>query len=375
MQGPRGVPYLLMEEIILRPTITRSRFAAAAVAVSLAATGAISLATSAQAAPATYTVAPKSGPGGNNTGGQPASLAKVVTIKGTGTAFRTAGGTLKVGEVASVPSGTACSPTTTPFLDAAWSVPSAGSLVLTVPANRFALTATGSAPVVYSKKDYTLCVYALDATTLLGSGKYTVYPTPTITGPVSPVKGASTGGNTIAVDGTNFTAASVVKVGGVAATGVKVASDGKSLTAKVPAGTVGATTVTVTTEGGTNATPTTPTDDDYAYVNAISVSPPSGVGNLDTITVNGKGFDALNFALATVEVYLIQGPFVLANAGTYEVCGSVQVVSDSELVCQTDAAVADGAYTVQVVTDNTVVNSAATVSAISASATYTVADF
>jgi len=51
-----------------------------------------------------------------------------------------------------------------------------------------------------------------------------VYPASTLTSPVSPVKGPSVGGNTIGIDGTNFTATSVVKVGGVAATGVKVAS-------------------------------------------------------------------------------------------------------------------------------------------------------
>jgi hypothetical protein len=363
-----------MEEIILRPTITRSRLAAAAVAASLAATGAIGFAASSQAAAATYTVAPKSGPGGNNAGGQPASLAKVVTIKGTSTAFRTAGGTLKVGEVASVPSGTACSPTTTPFLDAAWSVPNAGSLVLTVPANRFALTATTSGGVTtYSKKDYTLCVYATDATTLLGSGKYTVYPTPTITAAVSPAKGPAVGGNTIAIDGTNFTAASVVKVDGVAATGVKVATDGKSLTAKVPAGTAStvAVQVTVTTEGGTNPVPGTATFDDYTYVNAVSVSPGTGVGATDTITVNGKGFDAIDFTANATKIYLAVGAFDDQNLPT-EVCGSVQVVSDTQLVCQTDASVADGAYTVTVVEDNT---DAATASAVSSSATYTVADF
>jgi large repetitive protein len=363
-----------MEEIILRNVkITRTRIAAAAVAASLAAVGAVGLAASSNAATANYTVTPKTGPGGTGSGGQPSSLAKVVTINGTGTAFRTAGGTSKVGAVTWQPSGTTCAVATNVLATSTYSIPTATQIVLSIPANTFALTATTSGgTTTYSKKDYTLCVFDTTSPTkvLAGTGKYTVYPTPTITGAVSPVKGPVTGGNTLAIDGTNFTAASVVKVGGVAATGVKVATDGKSLTAKVPSGTIGAAQVTVTTEGGTNPTPGTATWDDYTYSNAVSVTPESG-DQSSTITINGKGFDALDFTASTTKIYLSVGA-VDDTSLPGEVCGTVRVVSDSQVVCTLDGTVADGAYTVSVVADNT---DDTTASVVSSSATFTVAAF
>jgi hypothetical protein len=357
--------------------ITRTRLAAAAVAAGLVAAGTVGLAQSSQAATATYTVAPKSGPGGTNAGGQPASLAKVITINGAALAFKTGAGTVKVGTVTWIASGTACAQGSNSL--SGFTVPTSNQIVVTVPLNTLALTATTvGSTTTYSKKDYNICVFDTAGTpVLLGSGKYTVYPTPTITAAVSPTKGATSGGGTIAVDGTGFTATSVVKVGGNVATQVKVATDGKSLTAKVPAGTAGATVVTVTTEGGTS--PATSGGgaawDDYTYVNAISVSPESGLGAADVLTVSGVGFNALDFTLATTKIYLAPGSYDATSLST-ELCGSVQVISDTQLVCKTDAGQVDGAYTVVVVGDNTdATTSAATASATSASSTYTVADF
>jgi hypothetical protein len=344
----------------MRPTITRRRVAAAAVAVSLAATGAVTLAASSEAAAATYKVSPDSGPGGAT------STAKVVSIVGKD--FKSATGTVKVGTVSWVASGTACSAAAAL---SGFAVPTSTQVVVTVPANTLALGGTNPN---YTKKDYTLCVYDTAGTpALLGSGKYTVYPPATVTA-ISPAKGATVGGSTIAVDGTNFTAKSVVKVGTNVATQVAVAKDGKSLTAKVPAGSAGAADVTVTTEAGA-ATPTLATTDDYTYVSAVSVSPSTGVGANDLITVSGVGFSALDFTLAKTKIYLSPGSFSAAALPS-ELCGSVQVVSDTQLVCSSDASVADGAYTVVVVGDNTsAVTAAATATATSSSAAYTVADF
>jgi hypothetical protein len=345
--------------------ITRSRVAAAAVALSMVAAGAIGFATTAQAGAATYQVTPKTGPGGdNNNGGngQPASAAKVITITGTGNAFKTAAGTVKVATVTWATSVTACAQGSNSL--AGFAVPTAGSVVVTIPADTLALAGT----TTFTKKDYTLCVY--DSTpTLLGTAKYTVYPTPTITAAVSPAKGPATGGNTIAIDGTGFTTTSVVKVGSAVATNVKVSSDGTSLTAKVPAGTASATAVqvTVTTEGGKN-TVGNALHDDYTYTNAVAVSPATGDGTAgNVVTVTGNGFNSLT---ALAGVYLKQSAWTVAAPGT--ACSAFQVVSDTQLVCTLPVLATDGPYTVFVVGDNTVL---ATASVISASATYTVADF
>ena len=91
--------------------LTRNRVAAAALAASMAAAGVIGLAGSAQATAATLTVAPKSGPGGTNTGGQPASGANVLTINAATPLFKSAAGTVKVGTVSWVALGTNCAVT------------------------------------------------------------------------------------------------------------------------------------------------------------------------------------------------------------------------------------------------------------------------
>lgn len=354
-------------------------------AAGMVAAGTVGLATNSQAATATYTLSPKTGPGGTNAGGQPASGAKVLTITGTG--FKT-GATTNVANVRWIAKGTACAVTATAL--ATFSVPSATKITATVPADTLALTATTTGGVTtYTKKDYTLCVYNGAGTpVLLGSATYTVYPVPTIDDPLTPTKGSASGGETVTVAGTGFTSASVVRFGSTLGTGVKVATDGKSLTVKAPAGTASATAVevSVTTEGGA-ATVGTGTDNDYTYLNAISVSPVTGTGTLgDVITVTGTGFTAAGYdwtSAVTVDtasaIQLFQGAYTWDDtvdnginddaAGT---CGTVQVVSDTELVCKLVAAVPDGAYTVYVVEDK---SDDTTETAVSSSATYTAADF
>ena len=72
---------------------------------------------------------------------------------------------------------------------------------------------------------------------------------PTIT-TVSPTSGPLAAGTSFTITGTNLTGATSVKVNGVAATSVVVVS-ATSITAKTPAGTAGAKSLTVTTAGGT----------------------------------------------------------------------------------------------------------------------------
>ena len=86
--------------------ITRGRAAGAVLAAAMVAAGTVGLAGTSQAATATYTVTPKTGPGGTNSGGQPSSGAKVLTITGTG--FKT-GSTVNVANIRWVAKGTACS--------------------------------------------------------------------------------------------------------------------------------------------------------------------------------------------------------------------------------------------------------------------------
>jgi hypothetical protein len=340
----------------MRLALTRGRAASAVLAASMVAVGLVGLAQSSQAA-STYTISPKTGPGGG------AAPAKIVTVAGTG--FKSATGVVQPTAVVYVATGTACTAGATAVT--AFTVPTATQVVVTMPA----ALALGTSN---AKKDYTICVY--NGATLLGSGKYTVYPIPAITGFVAPVKGSVSGGGTIAVAGTGFTATSVVKFGSVKATGVKVASDGTSLTAKIPAQSAGAVAVSVTTEGGTNPTPATGTWDDFTYANSVAVSPSTGVGGADVLTVKGVGFDALAATFATTsKVYLALGQFAPASLPT-EICGSVQVISDTELVCTLDGTVADGAYSVVVVGNNTdATTSAASDTDLSSTASYLVADF
>ena len=333
----------------MRLALTRRRAVSAVVAASMAAAGVVGLAQSSQAA-ATYTVASKSGP---------VATAAVVTINGTG--FRSVTNVSNVTAVRWIASSSACSTSATAFTTI--SVPTAKTVVVSIPASTLTVT-TGF------KQEYSLCVY--NGTTLLGSGKYTVYAVPTITGNLAPRSGPVSGGGTVTVVGTGFTPASVVKFGTTVATNVKVATDGTSLTAKAPAH-VEATAldVTVTTEGGVS-TAATGTWNDYDYIDAISVDPETGVGVSDVLTITGVGFNALDFTTVNTRVYLVQGAFVAGANATTEVCGTVQVLSDTQLVCTTDSSVADGAYTVYVVGDKT---DATTASAITSTATYTVADF
>ena len=118
---------------------------------------------------------------------------------------------------------------------------------------------------------------------------------PTITS-VSPATGSSLGGTTIAIIGKNFTGATSVKVGGVAATNVVVQSD-LSITAVTPAGS-GIQSVSVTTPGGTATKASA-----FTYVLQVptitSVSPSSGalVGGT-AVTITGTNF----IAGATVKI-------------------------------------------------------------------------
>ncbi|MDB5313637.1 MAG: hypothetical protein JWO38_7839, partial [Gemmataceae bacterium] len=114
-------------------------------------------------------------------------------------------------------------------------------------------------------------------------------PVPTIVA-VSPASGPLAGGTTVTITGTNFTGATGVKFGTVAATSFTVNS-ATSITATVPAGTAGVVDVSVTTAAGTTTTSTT---DQFTYQTAptvTAVNPASGpLAGGTTVTITGTNF-------------------------------------------------------------------------------------
>ena len=115
---------------------------------------------------------------------------------------------------------------------------------------------------------------------------------PTVSG-IGPASGSTSGGTSVTIIGTNFTSASSVSFGTVAALSVTVNS-ATSITAIAPAGT-GSVHVTVTTSAGISATSSA---DLFTYSTAASAPSVSGIspnsvptGSADfTLTVNGSNF-------------------------------------------------------------------------------------
>ena len=329
--------------------------------VGVAVVGAVST-ESAQAATTTpkATVAPSTGP---------TTVGSVLSITGSG--FATPAGAPVASQVAF--QTTVCTTTVGATKASVVSVVSATHLVATAPA----LSLVSSKPTGYN-----VCIYD-SGTTLLGAGTYTVYAPPTISAANSPASGSVAGGDTIVVTGTNFTKKSVVKFGTTVSPKVTVAANGNSLTAVVPAHTAGQIDVSVTTEGGTNATPGTTTWDDYTYTNAVTVSPHYGLNSTaTTITVTGVGFKSLTFGSGAgkAAVMFVPGAYAKAVHGVggssaAPLCTNVQVVSDTELVCVTPSTLLDMPYIVTVVGDQVAAAATPNASVVSSSAAFTFAAF
>ena len=118
-------------------------------------------------------------------------------------------------------------------------------------------------------------------------------PTPIVTS-ISPNSGSAAGGNTVTINGGNFTNVTSVKFGTVAATFTVV--DTVVITVTSPAGAAGSIVdVTVTTNGGTSATSTA---DQFTYTAASAaptvtgVSPNNGYdAGETTVTITGSNFN------------------------------------------------------------------------------------
>jgi IPT/TIG domain/Chitobiase/beta-hexosaminidase C-terminal domain len=155
------------------------------------------------------------------------------------------------------------------------------------------------------------------------------YVVPATVTSVSPNTGATVGGTSVTLTGMNFAAGATVTFGGSAATGVVVVSS-TQITAKTPAGSAGAVTVTVTNPGVSGGS----LANGFTYVvipTVSSVSPSTGTTAGGTsVTITGTNFAAG----ATVTIG--------SNAAT-----NVVVVSGTQITATTPAGSA-GAVTVTV---------------------------
>jgi hypothetical protein len=342
------------------PQISTKRVLAVVAATALAVATTVAVAGTSEAATATYTATPKTGP---TTAGQ------VISIAGTG--FQTAAGssTLFAGAT-----GVQFTTGTCPATHAAATSSVLDSTAKTVTNSRRVVATAPALPLTAAKATaYNICVYGTaNSNALLGVAKYTAYPVAAITGANVPASGPAAGGNTVVISGTGFTPTTKVMFGTVASPKVTAARDGLSVTAVAPAQAAGAVAVSVTTEGGTNPTPGTASWDDYTYVNAISVSPAFGDGTAgNAITVTGVGFTA-GITGANSGVVFTRAGMTTATDDIAK-CSSIQIVSDKELICVAPT-LADGAYIVVATSDDTSA-SAAFQSVVSSSAVFAAADF
>jgi DNA-binding beta-propeller fold protein YncE len=153
-----------------------------------------------------------------------------------------------------------------------------------------------------------ITVTAPSGTSATGAGDRYTYTSAPIVSSVSPASGATSGGNSVTISGSNLTGASAVKFGTVAATGFSVGS-ATQITATVPAGGAGIVDVTVTTPDGTSATSVA---DGYAYVAAPTVNAitptggPTGGGTGVTITgTNLTGATLVKFGTGTAASFSV----------------------------------------------------------------------
>jgi len=121
------------------------------------------------------------------------------------------------------------------------------------------------------------------------SGGFTYVVSPAVSS-VSPNSGPTAGGTAVTITGTNFAAGATVTFGGTAATNVVVVS-GTQITARTPAGSAGAATVTVTVNGQSGSLAS-----GFSYMSppiVSGVSPNSGpTAGGTAVTITGTNFAA-----------------------------------------------------------------------------------
>jgi alpha-tubulin suppressor-like RCC1 family protein len=156
----------------------------------------------------------------------------------------------------------------------AFTVNSATSITATAPAG------TGTVDITVTTSSGTSAASAAD--------RFTYIPPPIVT-KVKPNKGPAAGGTSSAITGSGFTGATAVSFGALPASSFTVNSP-TSITAIAPAGTAGATDITVTTASGTSAVAV---HDVFKYEapTIASIGPGTGpVAGGTSVTVSGSGF-------------------------------------------------------------------------------------
>jgi hypothetical protein len=153
----------------------------------------------------------------------------------------------------------------------------------------------------------------------------TVLAAPAITS-VSPGTGASAGGQTVTIAGSNFSGASAVTFGGTAAASFTVNS-ATQISATTPAHAAGAVTVAVTTAGGSGSQANA-----YTYVDAptiAAVSPlqgPSAGGTSVTITgTNFSGASAVTFGGTAAASFTVNSATQIIATTPAHAAGAVTV--------------------------------------------------
>jgi hypothetical protein len=256
-----------------------------------------------------------------------------------------------------------------------------------------------------------VCAYNSTNTTtskLLAKASYISAGAPTLTALGADVQLPTYGGTTVSVVGAGFAAGvNSATLGGKALTDINVVDD-TLFTATVPSNPVGDAALTVNTVGGSATILSTATNA-FTYVDAVQVSPTTGVSSTTvTMSVQGYGFNNVTWSASTggtttddasAHVYLLgatgYNPVVSGGNKTTpqrNECYSVQVISDTELVCTLDLSkstaatidtalantpTATGLYQVSIVKDGTIGANTGNRAAqtLSAGSAFTVAPF
>jgi hypothetical protein len=205
----------------------------------------------------------------------------------------------------------------------------------TVPATGFIVLSDGTLSVIAPPQaagtvDVTVTTYSgTSATSSADHYTYTAASAPTVSA-LTPSSGSTTGGATVVLTGSNFTGASAVNFGSVAATNFWVISD-NAIQATAPAGSVGSVDVTVTTPSGTSATGAsdryTCTAAPLPIVTGLSTSS-GGSGGATPVTLTGSGFTGaseVDFGSVPVYAFVVNSDTQLTVLTPPQPAGTVDV--------------------------------------------------